>query len=400
MRASCFQKLFSLHKKDDPDHPKSSGPDALSSPPLLPEQVSQFNLPTQALPTRSMARIVLGVKRHVKLLRCIAACLLLTCVYNVLFFKEQYVIADGVVPHRPHLDNLEPGFRIQRSVLSEVFEDWLSGPLASESFIFQDLYVPSPPATCKGMIVTAGDEKIDVGHFLNKNRIQYAMYHQYCYRHLTCQRHLVKTVKSVDPVCSRPEYWKYLALQRLLKDETVEWILYADVDTMFTNVEVSIEDFIRSYSSVVADLFIGADLRCRNEKFPINTGVMLFRNSRFSQMLVYQVLMRKRYHLALNITNKWGARNLHDQPILIDVLNDMNEINSTRIQEICSGRDLRDFFTSQRPLWQGMHTIVVPGKAINAFKRGNSYFIDDLINFSNMTWSKGDWIAHFTGMFG
>ncbi|CEL97711.1 unnamed protein product [Vitrella brassicaformis CCMP3155] len=317
-----------------------------------------------------------------------------------------------------------PDDRAARRTRKEAFDSWFEDileqwipPWASPSlYQLEDLYVPSAGEEdghtrhpCRVVILTSGDLRIDIDEPLRANRQLYAAQHGYCYKHLSCirgsgQRWMNDNNETESEsggrdnegdrrLCHSPHYWRYIALWKLMRSGT-EWILYLDGDAMFTNLNRTVEDVTRNpaYASPSTALLVGTDADCQSPKFPLNNGVMLVRASTFAHMLAYHVLVRKDYHRALNHTDKWGARGLHDQPILIEVLAELRVINPEAIQAACSSGAIVNHTARGEVLHRGRHVTVLPGRLMNSFRRGNTY-----ADMPELVWQPGDWIAHFTG---
>lgn len=74
---------------------------------------------------------------------------------------------------------------------------------------------------------------------------------------------------------------------------SIKWVLYMDLDAMFTNYQIKVEQIIERYTLSSTALIVSADTKCYDERYPINNGVMIFKNSLFSVQLTFQMLVKQ-----------------------------------------------------------------------------------------------------------
>ncbi|KAF7456842.1 nitronate monooxygenase [Cryptosporidium felis] len=210
--------------------------------------------------------------------------------------------------------------------------------------------------------------------------------------------------------CLFPHYWRYLAMWRLFTRrgvqnrnkeriylENLEWVLYMDLDAMFTNYGVKVEQILERYTMITTGLVLAADTKCYDERYPINNGIMLFKNGDFSLQLVFQVLSKQAYRESLlyDDSNWWNAKGLKDQPLLTNILvRDKIEIDSEKILRYCNftlenGLDLNGIIYSS-----DFVTVVSP-RVMNSVRRSSTHFRKDNLLWH---WRSGDWIAHLSGL--
>ncbi|WKS78580.1 hypothetical protein CPCDC_6g4640 [Cryptosporidium sp. 43IA8] len=268
---------------------------------------------------------------------------------------------------------------------------------------------------CRIVILTAGDEDFNTLVELERNRIEYSRKQKYCYLHFFCKK-TKKQDESKDnssnktQECAFPHYWRYLAIWKLFTNQelvtynkkivnlkSIDWVLYMDLDAMFTNYQVKVEDIIEKYTLASTALIISADTKCFDERYPINNGIMLFKNSLFSLQLVFQVLIKQAYRNSLlyNGENHWNAKGLKDQPLLTNILvKDKNEIEAEKILKYCTfvmqnNLDLNGIIYSSDNI-----TVVSP-RVMNSVRRSSTHFRKDNLLWH---WRSGDWIAHLSGL--
>ncbi|CAD98280.1 hypothetical predicted protein, unknown function [Cryptosporidium parvum] len=266
---------------------------------------------------------------------------------------------------------------------------------------------------CRIVILTAGDEDFNTLVELERNRIEYSRKQKYCYLHFFCKK-TKKQDESKDnssnktQECAFPHYWRYLAIWKLFTNQelvtynkkivnlkSIDWVLYMDLDAMFTNYQVKVEDIIEKYTLASTALIISADTKCFDERYPINNGIMLFKNSLFSLQLVFQVLIKQAYRNSLlyNGENHWNAKGLKDQPLLTNILvKDKNEIEAEKILKYCTfvmqnNLDLNGIIYSSDNI-----TVVSP-RVMNSVRRSSTHFRKDNLLWH---WRSGDWIAHLS----
>ncbi|OII71005.1 hypothetical protein cand_018440 [Cryptosporidium andersoni] len=263
---------------------------------------------------------------------------------------------------------------------------------------------------CNIIILTAGDTSFNTLPELVENRIEYARRNGYCYLHFSCRKNNFSPDENQQNIdnCKYPHYWRYLALWELFTKPYLllsekrkiiqpQWVLYMDMDAMFTNFSYKIEKFARNFSFSKTGLIISADTKCYDPRYPLNNGVMLFRNNEFSQYLVYQVLLKQSYRSSLfyNGINNWNAKGLQDQPLLTNILvNDTNEIDAEHITSICSFAYLQNLDINGA-IFVGNHVTILASREMNAIRRSIVHFRKDNAKWR---WRQGDWIAHLSGL--
>jgi len=289
------------------------------------------------------------------------------------------------------------------AISEAVMEDWLPSWVRPEDFNFETLYEP-PGGDCSILLLTAGDAKISIAEKLDLNRKAFAARHGYCFKHFECRPDYDK-----EP-CKHPHFWRYVALWVLFgsrgpqhlrpsEGEGVEWVMYLDLDTMFTNFDKRVEDLTERYTTDRTGLIIAADLKCYQPLYPVNNGVMLFRNTAFARMLAYHVLVKQDYRgqLLLAENNIYQARGLKDQPILTHVLaNDthIRHIDPDAIRAVCNVTAERHQ-DLQGLLQQTPFVSVLANREMNSFRRSTIHFRKDR---PEGHWRPGDMVAHLSGL--
>ncbi|KAJ1607625.1 hypothetical protein OIY81_2875 [Cryptosporidium canis] len=148
---------------------------------------------------------------------------------------------------------------------------------------------------------------------LERNRVEYSRKQGYCYLHFSCRsaerlgggKEALGETSEQD--CVLPHYWRYLAIWKLFTSSrlrvatgevidsgSIDWVLYMDLDAMFTNYQVRVEQIIERYAMGSTSLIVSADTKCYDERYPINNGIMIFKNSLFSIQLAFQILIKQR----------------------------------------------------------------------------------------------------------
>ncbi|KAH7648576.1 hypothetical protein FG379_000601 [Cryptosporidium bovis] len=308
------------------------------------------------------------------------------------------------------------------SYLESWIPEWKDGMSLNGNFHFKLQYYPKnllfndkkSVAECEIVILTAGNEDFNTLVELEKNRIEYSRKHDYCYIHFSCNDNIGIQKKEGlnidDKICKYPHFWRYLAMWKLFtKKEIIDnsgiqiltnkikWVLYMDLDAMFTNFEFKIEKLIENYSISTTGLIIAADTKCYIDKYPLNNGVMLIRNSKFSKQLAFQILSKYKYKdsLLFDGVNRWNAKGLKDQPILTNILvEDKKEIDSNKIMNYClfamnNNLDLNGIIQSTENI------IVVSPRIMNSVRRSFTHFRKDNALWH---WRSRDWIAHLSGL--
>ncbi|KAH8582283.1 uncharacterized protein ELE39_003604 [Cryptosporidium sp. chipmunk genotype I] len=312
-------------------------------------------------------------------------------------------------------------------------EDWMpEWTRKNDRYLFNALYydqggiengevefgnTESKQIKCRMVILTAGDEDFNTLVELERNRIEYSKKQNYCYLHFFCKKTKKEdefkdnnSSQSQEQECVFPHYWRYLAIWKLFTNQklvtynrkvvnlkSIDWVLYMDLDAMFTNYQVKVEHIIEKYASKSTALIISADTKCFDERYPINNGIMLFKNSLFSLQLVFQVLLKQAYRNSLlyNGTNQWNAKGLKDQPLLTNILvQDKNEIDAEKILKYCTfvmehNLDLNGI------IYSSDHITVVSPRVMNSVRRSSTHFRKDNLLWH---WRSGDWIAHLSGL--
>jgi len=162
---------------------------------------------------------------------------------------------------------------------------------------------------------------------------------------------------------------KYTQMLRILED-TSSNVMFVDCDCMITNSTISIESVLMNHG--MRDLTVSRDVPWRPTSkpwVPINSGVLIMRNTVFSKRLLKRVLKEPK------LPSRWKQWGLLDQPMLTKVLYDMGELKRTQTMEYMS-----------------THISIVSQRVINSFYRTNSKN-----DPAYSKWKPGDWIAHFTG---
>ena len=142
-----------------------------------------------------------------------------------------------------------------------------------------------------------------------------------------------------------------------------------DCDIAVTNPQIKVEEIFEEYNN---DIIIARDALWKNG-VPINSGVIIFKNSEFSKNILE--IMK---HSSTSTSNKFLGKALVDQPVLTHLL----------IKEGIKEHPLDAFEYTK-------HVTVVSQRVMNAFhRRGINFFKDDP---EDSKWRKGDWLAHVTG---
>tara|TARA_B110000858_G_scaffold181876_1_gene220716 strand:- start:4257 stop:7181 length:2925 start_codon:yes stop_codon:yes gene_type:complete len=184
----------------------------------------------------------------------------------------------------------------------------------------------------------------------------YADTHGYSYYLITKENHFLKHVK----------FQKYAAVLDNMKHDIM---VLMDCDIAITNPQIKVEEIFEEYNN---DIIIARDAIWK-KGVPINSGVIIFKNSQFSK----GVLEKMKYS-SKSTSNKYLGKPLVDQPVLTHLLVEkgIKEHPSTAFEKT-------------------NHITIVPQRVMNAFhRRGVSFFKNDP---EDSRWRKGDWLAHVTG---
>lgn len=184
----------------------------------------------------------------------------------------------------------------------------------------------------------------------------YADTHGYSYYLITKENHFLKHVK----------FQKYAAVLDNMKHDIM---VLMDCDIAITNPQIKVEEIFEEYNN---DIIIARDAIWK-KGVPINSGVIIFKNSQFSK----GVLEKMKYS-SKSTSNKYLGKALVDQPVLTHLLVEkgIKEHPSTAFEKT-------------------NHVTIVPQRVMNAFhRRGISFFKNDP---EDSRWRKGDWLAHVTG---
>ena len=184
----------------------------------------------------------------------------------------------------------------------------------------------------------------------------YAITHGYTYYLITKENHFLKHVK----------FQKYAAVLDNMKHDIM---VLMDCDIAITNPQIKVEEIFEEYNN---DIIIARDAIWKKD-VPINSGVIIFKNSQFSK----GVLEKMKYS-SKSTSNKYLGKVLVDQPVLTHLLVEkgIKEHPSTAFEKT-------------------NHVTIVPQRVMNAFhRRGVSFFKNDP---EDSRWRKGDWLAHVTG---
>ncbi|KAJ1605930.1 hypothetical protein OJ253_2967 [Cryptosporidium canis] len=233
---------------------------------------------------------------------------------------------------------------------------------------------------CRVAVLTAGDEDFNTMVELERNRVEYSRKQGYCYLHFSC-----RSAESKEALGETPD------------SGSIDWVLYMDLDAMFTNYQVRVEQIIERYAMGSTSLIVSADTKCYDERYPINNGIMIFKNSLFSIQLAFQILIKQSYRdsLLYNSANLWNAKGLKDQPLLTNILvEDIGEVDARMIFKYCTfvmehGLDLKGIVYSSEQI-----TVVSP-RVMNSVRRSSTHFRKDNLLWH---WRSGDWIAHLSGL--
>ena len=190
---------------------------------------------------------------------------------------------------------------------------------------------------------------------------------EYCTRH----GYTYERIYDSPNTNIHPKMHKYTQMLRIL-EETSSNVMFVDCDCMVTNSTISIESVLMNHG--IRDLTVSRDIRWlpkRKPWIPINSGVLIMRNTEFSKRLLKRVLEEPK------LPSRWKQFGLVDQPILTKVLYDMGELKRTQTMQYMS-----------------THISIVSQRTINSFYRTAPMFKNDP---KHSKWQPGDWIAHFTG---
>eukprot|EP01069_Polyplicarium_translucidae_P005593 Polyplicarium_translucidae@DN2814_c0_g1_i2.p1 len=274
------------------------------------------------------------------------------CVFEL--FKWHYISARTVRnPYgtRIYLHSpLPPSANGDVHAASALLPGWAKGP----SFYFEVLHDPSKATKrgsildeavasleCDGVILLSGTIPTDIRSRFTDNHILYASRHRYCALRLTCQN-------DGDFRCVNYHFWRYLAAWRLMNMKGLRSharILMLDTDAIFTNVELSIPTLLSRFSSIDGawtfaeydpSVVVSADASCYMSEFPINSGVVILKNSPVARMAMYLMMQLSDARDFLKNRRLFGANMLQDQPILVHVASDRLGLNLTSIQEYCN----------------------------------------------------------------
>ncbi|OII73382.1 uncharacterized protein cubi_02594 [Cryptosporidium ubiquitum] len=246
---------------------------------------------------------------------------------------------------------------------------------------------------CRIVVLTAGDEDFNTLVELERNRIEYSKNQKYCYLHFFCKKS--KKYLAIWKLFTSKKLVTYN--RKIINLTSIDWVLYMDLDAMFTNYKIKVEQIIERYTLNSTSLIISADTKCYDEKYPINNGIMLFKNSLFSLQLAFQVLIKQAYRNSLlyNGTNQWNAKGLKDQPLLTNILvQDKKEIDAEKVLKYCTfvmehNLDLNGI------VYSSDHVTVVSPRVMNSVRRSSTHFRKDNLLWH---WRSGDWIAHLSGL--
>ena len=162
------------------------------------------------------------------------------------------------------------------------------------------------------------------------------------------------------------KFQKYAAVLDNMKHDIM---VLMDCDIAITNPQIKVEEIFEEYNN---DIIIARDAIWK-KGVPINSGVIIFKNSQFSK----GVLEKMKYS-SKSTSNKYLGKALVDQPVLTHLLVEkgIKEHPSTAFEKT-------------------NHVTIVPQRVMNAFhRRGISFFKNDP---EDSRWRKGDWLAHVTG---
>lgn len=170
---------------------------------------------------------------------------------------------------------------------------------------------------------------------------------------------------------------KYAELGRIFRsvpERTL--VLLSDCDIVVTNMSISIYDvWLAHATSNNTSLIVAQDPAYKSLQafVPINSGFMLFQNTKWSRTLVASVVAHG------PVTDKtWMQGNLVDQPIVTKILVQQNELRRWKTQAV--------------PQPGQNHTVVVSNRVMNSFYRPAVFF-----DAKEFQWQEGDWVAHVSG---
>ena len=174
-----------------------------------------------------------------------------------------------------------------------------------------------------------------------------------------------------------PKIQKYAELGKIFRSVPERsLVLLSDCDIAVTNMSRSIYDVWYTHATNYnASLIVAQDpaYQSRQPFVPINSGFMLFQNTKWSRNFVASVTAHG------PVTDKiWQQGDLVDQPIVTKILVQQNELRRWKTQAV---------------LQPGQsHTVVVSNRVMNSFYRPAVFF-----DSKEFHWQKGDWVAHVSG---
>ena len=184
------------------------------------------------------------------------------------------------------------------------------------------------------------------------------------------EKHGYDVLRLTDAVVGvQPKMVKFLVLAFAMK-QGYDWALMLDADTLITDMDMSLENFIGIVKPTNETSLIvtrGGDFR---QIHIINNGVFLLRNTAWSEKHLYDIWTSR------FVFTRFLGRTLVDQPLQASLLLASKELSwpPVDVEEV------------------GNH-VTVTSLGLNGFRRNLLQFPDDAND--DRAWKPGDFIAHF-----
>ena len=167
------------------------------------------------------------------------------------------------------------------------------------------------------------------------------------------------------------QHVKFQKYYEVLQNFDSTLVLLLDCDVIITNHSIRVETIYGKYNN---DIIIARDPQWKRLMVPINSGIIVFKNSKWTLHILNQLAYSSRLK-----THQYLSDTLVDQPVLTNML----------------AKSEGNALFARTEFVHTAHVSIVSSRVMNSIlRKGVDFFKTDDIN---SIWTPGDWAVHITG---